>query len=247
MRNARTADVTGGGDPQDGRMAATAPSPARTPAGEDLAHLFGRGALCVGVLGLALGTWCRSFVEGTGGPFGITLAQLGAPWVVVAFVVGALVAVRRPDDRAVEWAGLAVGGLAGAGTMVVASFSYYGEASSFAAVFWATAGLFVGGAAGVAGAAWRSRPGGAVEAAAAGALGLALVAEGIGRLDFGWFHTAGEAAQLGAGWLVLGGLALPLVLTRGRLAGALASLCVLLLAAPVAAVVVLSSHRLGLA
>ena len=45
-------------------------------------------------------------------------------------------------------------------------------------------------------------PVGLVEALAAGALGLALAAEGIGRLDFGWFHSTGQVSHLGrGGWL----------------------------------------------
>ena len=131
--------------------------------------------------------------------------------------------------------------------MVVASFSYYGDASSPSAVFWAAVGLVVGGAAGLAGAAWRARPGSVVEAMAAGALGLALVAEGIGRLDFGWFHSTGQVSHLGARWLVAAGLALPVLLTRGRPAGVVASISVVLLAAPVAALVVVASYGLGLA
>ena len=146
---------------------------------------------------------------------------------------------------AIERAGVALGGLAGAGTMVVASFSYYGEASSPSAVFWAAVGLVVGGAAGLAGAAWRARPGSAVGAMAAGALGLALVAEGIGRLDFGWFHSTSQVSHLGARWLVAAGLALPVLLTRGRPAGVVAAITVALLAAPVAALVVVASNGLG--
>ncbi len=228
-------------------MATTAHVPTRSSAEDDIPSLVGRATLCTGVLGLALGYWCRSFVDGIAGPIGVLLGQLGAPWVVVAFAAGAIVAARPSADPAVERAGIALGGLAGAATMVVASFSYYGDASSPSAMFWATAGIMVGGAAGLAGAAWRARPGGAVEAAAAGALGLALVAEGIGRLDFGWFHAAGHLHRLGSGWLVVAGLALPVVLTRGRPAGFVASTCVLLLAVPVAAVVVVASRGLALA
>ena len=209
--------------------------------------LVGRAAFCVGALGLALGVWCRSFIEGTGGAFGVSLAQLGAPWVLVAFAAGALVVVHRSPDPALERAGLVLGALAGAGTMVVASFAYYGEASSTSAVFWAVAGLFVGGAAGLSGAAWRARPGGVVEVVAAGAVGLALVAEGIGRLDFGWFHIAGDLSHLAAGWLVVAGAALPVLLTRGRPAGFVASCAILLLAAPVAGLVVGLSQGLGVA
>lgn len=227
-------------------MATTAPTPARPPAVAGVPDLVGRAALCAGVLGLALGVWCRWFVDGSAGPVGVLLAQLGAPWVVVAFAAGAIVADPRSTDPGVQRAGVALGGLAGAGAMVVASYSYYGDASSSSAVFWATVGLLVGGAAGIAGAVWRARPGGASEATAAGALGLALVAEGIGRLDFGWFHATGRLAGLGSAWLVVAGLALPVLLTRGRPAGFVASCAVLLLAAPVAAAVVAASQGLTL-
>ena len=205
-------------------MATTAPAPSRASAEDGIPSLVGRAAVWTGLLGLALGISCRSFSEGSAGLVGIGLSQLGAPWVVVAFAAGVLVAGERSADPAVERAGVALGGLAGAGTMVVASFSYYGDASSPSAVFWAAAGLVVGGAAGLAGAAWRARPGGVVEATAAGALGLALAAEGIGRLDFGWFHSTGQVSHLGARWLVAAGLALPVLLTRGRPAGVVASI-----------------------
>ena len=247
MRNARTADARARRDPHDGSVATTAPAPTRTSAEDAIPRLVGRAAVCTGLLGLALGLWCRSFSEGSGGPLGVGLAQLGAPWVLVAFAAGALVADERSADPVIERAAVALGGLAGAGTMVVASFSYYGDASSPSAVFWAAVGLVVGGAAGLAGAAWRARPGSVVEATAAGALGLALVAEGIGRLDFGWFDSTGQVSHLGARWLVAAGLALPILLTRGRPAGVVAAITVVLLAAPVAALVVVASHGLGLA
>ena len=246
MRNARTADAGSRRDPHDGSVATTAPVPTRTRTEDAIASLVGRAAVCTGLLGLALGTWCRSFSEGSGGLVGISLAQLGAPWVLVAFIAGVLVVEGRSADPAIERAAVALGGLAGAGTMVVASFSYYGDASSPSAVFWAAVGLVVGGAAGLAGAAWRARPGSVVEVVAAGALSLALVAEGIGRLDFGWFHSTGQVSHLGARWLVAAGLALPVLLTRGRPAGVVASISVVLLAAPVAALVVVASYGLGL-
>lgn len=217
------------------------------PAFDDLVGLTVRAALCVGVIGVALGVWCRSFIDGTGGPFGVSIAQLGAPWVAVAFAVGALVVVHRQEHPGVERVGLALGALAGAGTMVVASFAYYGTASSPSAVFWAAAGIVVGGAAGLAGAAWRARPDSIVEVVAAGTLGLALVAEGIGRLDFGWFHVSSDLSLSTAQWLVVAGACVPVVLTRGRPLGFVASVTALLLAAPVAALVVVMSRGLGVA
>ena len=247
MRNARTTDARARRDPHDGSVATTAPAPTRTSAEDAIPRLVGRAAVCTGLLGLALGVWCRSFSEGSGGLLGLGLAQLGAPWVLVAFAAGVIVAGKRSADPAIERAAVALGGLAGAGTMVVASFSYYGDASSPSAVFWAAVGLVVGFAAGLAGAAWRARPGSVVEATAAGALGLALAAEGIGRLDFGWFRSTSQVSHLGAAWLVAVGVALPILLTRGRPAGVVASITVVLLAAPVAALVVVASHGLGLA
>ena len=222
-------------------MAITAPAPTRGSAADGIPSLVGRAALSAGVLGLALGTWCRSLVDGAAGAVGATLADLGGPWVLLAFVAGAVVIAPRSADPGVERVGVALGGMAGAGAMVIASFTYYGGASSVSAVFWATTGLLVGGAAGLAGAAWRSRPGGVLEAAAAGTLGLALAAEGIGRLELGWFHTTGHLADRASGWLVVAGLALPVLLTRGRPAGFVASCSVLLLAAPVALLVVMCS------
>ena len=246
MRNARTADAGEPRDPHDACVA-TAPVPIRTSAEDAIPSLLARAAVGTMLLGVALGIGCRSLSEGSGGLVGISLSQLGAPWVLVAFATGVLVGDVRSSDPAIERAAVALGGVAGAGTMVVASFSYYGDASSPSAVFWAAAGVLVGGAAGVAGAAWRARPGSVVEAVAAGALGLALVAEGIGRLDYGWFHASGQASHLGARWLVAAGVALPVLLTRGRPAGVVASISVVLLAAPVAALVVVASHGVGLA
>ena len=171
----------------------------------------------------------------------------GPVGVLVAFATGALIVDERSDDPVIEQVGVAPGRVGGCQGRCVASFSYCGNASSPSAVFWAAVGLVVGGAAGLAGAAWRARPGSAVEATAAGAIGLALVAEGIGRLDFGWFHSARQVSHLGARWLVAAGLALPVLLTRGRPAGVVAAITVALLAAPVAALVVVASHGLGLA
>jgi hypothetical protein len=225
-------------------MHATASSHTRH---DGLTLLVARAAFFAGATGVALGVWCRSFVEGAAGAFGVSVAELGAPWVVAAFAVGAVVAVHPVDDPPPELARLGLGAAAGAAAMVVASFVYYGNTSSTSAVFWAAVGVIVGGAAGAAGAAWRVHRDDAVQALAAGVLGLALVAEGIGRRDFGWFHIAGGLSYLTAGWLVVAGVAIPVLLTRGRPFGFAASIAALGLAGPVAALVVAASHGLGIA
>ena len=69
------------------------PRPAAS-AEDGIPSLVGRAAVCTGLLGLALGIWCRSFSEGSGGLVGVGLAQLGAPWVLVAFAAGVLVAAH---------------------------------------------------------------------------------------------------------------------------------------------------------
>src|SRR6187397_1246086 len=56
-----------------------------------------------GAVGVVLGYWCER-VAGTGGVAG-TLAELGAPWILAAFVAGALpmiAADRRPRAQIVS-------------------------------------------------------------------------------------------------------------------------------------------------
>ena len=51
----------------------------RTSAEDAIARLVGRAMVCTGLLGLALGLWCRSFSEGSGGPLGIGLGPARGP------------------------------------------------------------------------------------------------------------------------------------------------------------------------
>jgi hypothetical protein len=152
------------------------------------------------------------------------MASLGGPWLVVAFVAGAIA-----DRRA--W-----GALAGAATIVTGTLTYYWTVLLYHGIMlapldpgrerygvvmsigWSAAGTAVGAAFGYAGALWRR--GGATLSAAAGAATLA------GAL-------VGEALLLRAAWdspwaqrvLTLelaAGLAVALLLARGRRAAALA-------------------------
>src|SRR6478735_5683143 len=130
-----------------------------------------------GAVGVVLGYWCQR-VAGTGGVAG-TLAELGAPWILAAFVAGALpmiAADRRP--RAQLGAGV-VGALAGATSLVVATVVYYGPARTGRldvpdargiTAMWAVVGIAVGVVIGAAGALWRSAP------SAAQAVGCLVVA-----------------------------------------------------------------------
>ena len=247
MRNARTADAGARRDPHDGPVATTAPVPTRTSAEDAIPSLVARAAVCTVLLGLALGIWCRSFSEGSGGLVGIGLAQLGAPWVLVAFAAGVLVAEHgRPippsSGPPSPWAGWRVPARwSSRRSATTATPRPPRPCSGRPSGCW-SAGRRVspaprGGPDPVR--SWRpwqpersaspSSPRGSAASTSAGSTPPARL------------------SHLGARWLVAAGLALPVLLTRGRPAGVVASISVVLLAAPVAALVVVASHGLGLA
>jgi hypothetical protein len=190
------------------------------------------------VLGSLLGLWCRSWTLGSGGAAGAVLADLGAPWILAAFAVGVLVVTPRPGRPAVEVAGVALAGMAGAATLALASFVYYDGSIGPRAVLWAAIGLVVGSLAATAGATWRLRPESAVGVMAAGALGLTFAAEGVARLSGGLWMDAGPVARVTVLAVTAAGVATPLILARGRAAGLVASLAVVVLALPVALLLV---------
>ena len=132
-------------------------------------------------------------MAGTGGVAG-TLAELGAPWILAAFVAGALpmiAADRRP--RAQLGAGV-VGALAGATSLVVATVVYYGPARTGrldvpdargVTAMWAIVGIAVGVVIGAAGALWRSAPNAAQAVGCLVVAGTAVAAEAYYLLDAG--------------------------------------------------------------
>ncbi len=56
------ADAAAEFDPQDASMQSTAVSSTARATVDGLPILLGRATLCVGVLGVGLGIWCRAFV-----------------------------------------------------------------------------------------------------------------------------------------------------------------------------------------
>jgi hypothetical protein len=124
------------------------------------------------------------------GPFAAAV-WIGAPWLLVAFAIGA--AVRRP-----AWAPVA-----GGAALAIATLSYYFVAAAhgsglYAAamsVAWGGTASIVGGAFGMAGAAWRSgRAQGRVAAIAGTVPGSAAAAEGV--LLLGAWRGAGSTLVL---------------------------------------------------
>lgn len=144
------------------------------------------------------------------------VVALGAPWLVTAFVAGALV-----GDRA-------RGAVVGAGALVVGTLVYYairvllGAGTAFGAgplaaqgaaivAGWCTASVGGGAAFGFAGAAWR-RGGSVANVVAAAVVGGALVGEGL-LLAHEW---SGRGPRVVLGAEIVAGALAPFVLTRRR-------------------------------
>src|SRR4051794_39221419 len=186
-----------------------------------------------GAVGVVLGYWCER-VAGTGGAAG-TLAELGAPWILAAFVAGVLAMVaadRRP--RAQFGAGV-VGALAGATSLVVATVVYYGPARTGrldvpdargVTAMWAVVGLAVGVVIGAAGALWRSAPNAAQAVGCLVVTGTAVAAEAYYLLDTG---EPGARSVLFV--LAAAGIGLPLLAGR-RWAALVGMVLVAVLAVP---------------
>ena len=165
-----------------------------------------------GAVGVVLGYWCQR-VAGTGGAAG-TLAELGAPWILAAFVAGALpmiAADRRP--RAQFGAGL-VGALAGATSLVIATVVYYGPARTGrldvpdargVTAMWAIVGIAVGVVIGAAGALWRSAPNALQAVGCLVVAGTAVAAEAYYLRDTGARSVLVVLAAVGIGLPLLAG------------------------------------------
>ena len=222
--------------------AATRTAPAQTAAADVV-----QAAAAALVVGTALGLWCRAWTEGSGGPVGAVLADLGAPWVLAAFAAGAAVAGRHRAATALDRSsGVLAGGLAGGSALAVASLVYYDGSTGPCAVLWMGLGLIVGGLAGGAGAAWAMWRRSAAGATAATALGLALAAEGVARFGGALRMESSTTADLTV--LATAGLGVlaPLVLTRGSVRGVAGSVGVLALAVPTAALLAAAPALLAL-
>jgi hypothetical protein len=216
-------------------------APAQTAAADVV-----QAAVAALVVGTALGLWCRAWANGSGGPVGAVLADLGAPWVLAAFAAGAAVAGSHRAAALERSSGLLAGGIAGGGALAVASLVYYDGSTGRHAVLWMALGLVVGGLAGGAGASWavwrRAAPG----ATAAAALGLVLAAEAVARFA----GTLGTERSVAADLIVLSlaglGVLAPLVLTRRSVLGVAGSVGVLALAVPTAALLALAPALLAI-
>jgi hypothetical protein len=206
----------------------------------------GHAAVAALVVGMALGLWCRAWTDGSGGPIGAVLADLGAPWVLAAFATGAAVAGTHRTSALDRSSGALAGGLAGGGALAVASLVYYDGSTGPRAVLWMGLGLLVGGLAGGAGAAWAMWRRVAAGATAATALGLALAAEGVARFGGALHMERSATADLTVLALVGLGVLVPLVLTRGSALGVAGSVGVLALAVPTAALLTAAPALLAL-
>jgi len=212
------------------------------------------GAGAVGsaiVLGLVLGFWCRvdsatSGVEGA-------LADLGAPWIVTAFVAGAVTtaagastvdqgAARRSVVRVAPVA--ALGAASGAACLMLATFVYYGPARTGAmsvagavtpTIVWSVAGVAVGAVFGVAGAIWRATTSTSLSTAALVLVGTSIAAEAMWHLSQRTYGDEPRTAAMLASLAAIG-VALPCLAGDARRAGTGMAL-VALLAVPGAAVV----------
>ncbi len=138
------------------------------------------------------------------------LSRLGAPWLLTAFLVGAVVGERRR--------GAIAGGMALAiGTAVYYAVFHFVEhriGLSYAVVVgfsWAVVGLGIGGVFGYAGAAWRARERWA-RIVSMSALGGALIGESL-LLMTRWDDPTAHAILLAE--LVVGAL-IPFVAARRR-------------------------------
>jgi hypothetical protein len=172
--------------------------------------------------GIALGGWCRWAGETRDGRsvMGI-LSQLGAPWILAAFAIGAVVVTGvRVQPRVA----IVAGGVAGAAALVVATYVYYGPArtggvglggAELATVSWTVGSIVVGGIFGVLAAVWTTSPRSRFAAVAAAGVGTAVASEAAFHLRIG---SAGDEAAIFCVLvtLVAVGLAVPFALLRDR-------------------------------
>jgi hypothetical protein len=145
------------------------------------------------------------------GKLGPWLIALGAPWLAVAWALGAL--ARRVDAGAIAGA-LALAG--GTGAWYAFTVWELGRtALGYAlpvSMAWAAAALVAGAAFGAAGALWRSGETDLARALGAAVLAACLIGEAV-LLETTW---GGRAARAVLTAELLVGLAVPVVLLRGR-------------------------------
>lgn len=176
-------------------------------------------ALPVGVAcGVALGWWCRRSI-GQVGVSGV-LAEVGAPWILTAFIAGALVlAVTTGRASASPLTAVVAGAVAGASALVVATVIYYGPArtgrldldvtgAGSRTAVWAVAGFGVGVLCGALGGLWWSARSRAVALVCAVLVGTALTSEAYYLLDAGMVNSSARGVFVA---LAVVGIALPLV------------------------------------
>jgi hypothetical protein len=188
-------------------MAATGPA-ATSAAPRSRRHDAARALLAALAGGVAIGLVGRASVQTT--EVIAWTSRLGAPWLMTAFVVGAVVGDRRR------------GALAGGASLAIGTAVYYAVfhfvehriGIGYAIVVgtaWAAVGIGIGGVFGYAGAAWRARDRWARVVAAA-ALGGALIGEAL-LLMTRWDDPTAQAILTAE--LVLGAL-IPFVASRRR-------------------------------
>ncbi len=174
------------------------------------------------VTGVALGSWCRWAGESRDGRsvMGI-LSELGAPWILAAFAIGAVVVAGLRVSRGVA---AAAGGVAGAAALIVATYVYYGPArtgglgvggAELATVGWTVGSVVVGGISGALAAVWLTSPRSRLATLAAAGVGTAVASEAAFHLRIG---SAGDEAVIFCVLVsqVAIGLATPFALLRDR-------------------------------
>jgi Family of unknown function (DUF6518) len=210
------------------------PVPARVPFAVPVVLRWLAAPLVGGVLGIGLGCWCRREAGGDG--LAGMLADLGAPWILAAFVAGAVTMVAADRRWAAQPGAAVAGALAGSTCLVVATLVYYGPAQTGelalptargVTLVWAFVGIGVGVVMGAAGALWRSAPTLTQAAACLVAAGTAIAAEAYYLLDAGAYLD--ERPVLVA--LAAFGIAMPLLLGP-RLAAPIGAVLVAVLAVP---------------
>lgn len=181
-------------------------------------------ATLVLLIGFGLG-WMGRYTDAGGFRGAQEFARLGGPWLVGAYVAGALCAWRR-GPRAL-WIGMAGGAVA----IALGSLTYYGiyvwleyghgygygvRRAVKLGVGWAAAGVVVGGAVGGLGALlsarWRTGTRDWVQGASVGTLGGLLIGEAIALL-WVWESLSLRTMATLEG---LGGAALVLIASIGR-------------------------------
>lgn len=179
------------------------------------------------MIGIVLGWWCRSFAYSTS--INGVLANLGAPWVVAAFIAGAIVSrsgASRTDGRVRPHVGAGfAGALAGIVCLVAATVVYYGPArtgsfdfhgAAVRTVFWTMVSVAAGAVFGAAGALWRVSSSDTVRATSLVGLGTVIAGEAGYLIAVG--ATGHDTFALNVVLVVaVAGMCIPLLLGRRRI------------------------------